>query len=54
MKNKFWYVCVGIFSSLVYLLAVVYAVVFFGMARGNFFDSIIEKRQLEMHLEIDA
>ena len=48
------YKILGIISGLCFILSVIYGIIYFGLVRGDLFDSIIEDENLEENLGIES
>lgn len=53
-RNKIFYKLLGIFAGLSFILSIIYGIIYFGLARGDLFDSIIVDEQLEENLGIPS
>lgn len=52
LKQTIFYRILGALAGIFFILTMIYGIVYFGLARGDFFDSIIIDKQLEENLEI--
>lgn len=53
-NNSIPYKILGIISGLCFILSVIYGIIYFGLVRGDLFDSIIEDENLEENLGIES
>ncbi len=53
-RNKITYKILGIIAGLCFILSVIYGIIYFGLVRGDLFDSIIVDENLEENLGIES